>query len=125
MQLTPNFHLSEFACKDGTPVPEKYLDNVKLLAKNLQVLRDHLGKAIHINSAYRHPAYNKKAGGRPSSKHLFAQASDIRVTGVSSEEIRKTILLLIADGKMDEGGLGSPKYTSFTHYDVRGHKARW
>lgn len=40
MKLEENFHISEFKCKDGTKVPEEYLDNVKKLAKNLQVLRD-------------------------------------------------------------------------------------
>ena len=40
MKLEENFSLSEFRCKDGTEVPDELLDNVRLLAKNLQVLRD-------------------------------------------------------------------------------------
>ena len=58
MQLTENFHLHEFACNDGTPVPEELLPNVRKLAEQLQVLRDHLKEPININSAYRHKAYN-------------------------------------------------------------------
>ena len=37
MKLEENFSLSEFKCKDGTQVPEELMDNVKLLAKNLQI----------------------------------------------------------------------------------------
>ena len=29
MQITKNFNLNEFACKDGTTVPDEFLDNVK------------------------------------------------------------------------------------------------
>ena len=38
MKLTENFALSEFRCKDGTDVPPELVDNVTLLARNLQVL---------------------------------------------------------------------------------------
>lgn len=59
-QLTKNFHSSEFDCRDGTLVPISLQANVEELAKNLQVLRDEIGEPLHINSAYRHAAYNKK-----------------------------------------------------------------
>lgn len=62
-KLTTNFSLSEFACKDGTPIPDNLLSNVKELAKNLQVLRDSFNKPITINSAYRSPSHNKSVGG--------------------------------------------------------------
>ena len=77
MQLTKNFQLSEFACKDGTPVPDEYLDNVKELAKELQVLRDFLESPLRINSAYRTKTYNKSVGGAEKSKHLVAMAADL------------------------------------------------
>jgi hypothetical protein len=35
--LTRNFNLKEFVCKDGSAVPAKYMANVKKLAKNLQL----------------------------------------------------------------------------------------
>ena len=70
MKLTANFTLREFECNDGTTVPEKYISNVNKLAYNLQVLRDELKKPIHINSGYRHPAYNKRIGGAKFSQHL-------------------------------------------------------
>jgi transposase len=51
-QLTTNFDVSEFACKDGTAVPLDLLGNVKTLATNLQALRDALGKPVKISSGY-------------------------------------------------------------------------
>ena len=123
MQLTKNFHLLEFGCNDGVGVPSKYLDNVKKLANNLQVLRDELNAPITINSAYRHTKYNKKIGGAKYSQHLTASASDITIKGFTPEEVAETILELIKEGEISEGGVGL--YNSFVHLDIRGTSARW
>ena len=123
MKLTTNFTLREFECNDGTTVPEKYISNVNKLAYNLQVLRDELKKPIHINSGYRHPAYNKRIGGAKFSQHLTASASDITVRDITPKKLARTILKLIKQGKMNEGGVGL--YNGFVHYDIRGTKARW
>lgn len=123
MNLTPNFSLKEFECNDGTPVPQKYIANVKELAQNLQVLRDEINLPISINSGYRHPFYNKQIGGAKFSQHLTASASDIVVRDMTPKKVAKTILKLIKSGKMKEGGVGL--YNGFVHYDIRGTKARW
>lgn len=123
MKLTENFSLSEFSCKDGAPVPGDLLDNVELLAKNLQVLRDHLGEPIHVNSGYRTPAYNAKVGGKPKSKHLTAEAADITVKSKSPRQLVTIIEKLIAQGKLRFGGVGL--YPGFVHVDIRKGKARW
>lgn len=123
MRLTANFSLDEFKCNDGTQVPEHLMDNVIALAEALQVLRDEIGLPIHINSAYRTPAYNLSVGGSKRSQHLVAKAADIVARGMSPTEVREIIERLISEGKMPQGGLG--KYDSFTHYDIRGTKARW
>ena len=122
-KLTENFSLSEFRCKDGTDVPEELMENVKLLAKNLQVLRDHIGMPIRITSGYRSPEYNKKIGGAKRSQHMTAKAADIKVSGMTPSEVKAAIVELIKSGKMHSGGIGL--YTTFTHYDVRGRNARW
>lgn len=123
--LSSNFSLYEFSCKDKdkTPVPKEYLENVKELAKNLQIIRDEVGKPIEIISGYRTPEYNKNVGGASKSQHMLAKAADIKVSGVTSEEIKTVIFKLIDDGKISQGGVGS--YPGFVHYDVRGVKARW
>jgi uncharacterized protein YcbK (DUF882 family) len=123
MQLTTNFNLAEFACKDGTPVPKELIPNVELLAKNLQVLRDHLGEPIHINSGYRSPAHNAKVGGKKNSYHMKAMAADITCKSKTPKQLAAIIEKLIAGKKMKQGGIGI--YPGFVHYDVRGAKARW
>jgi len=122
-QLTKNFRLSEFKCRDGSDVPEDLLDNVQLLCENLQVLRDHLEKPIRVISGYRSPKYNRRIGGAKRSQHMQAKAADIKVSGMSPSEVKAEIVKLIKEGKMMSGGIGL--YTTFTHYDVRGRNARW
>jgi uncharacterized protein YcbK (DUF882 family) len=116
MNLTENFQLSEFSCKDGKGVPLELLANVKELAENLQVLRDEVGVPITITSGYRTPAYNKKIGGAKNSQHCHARAADIKVQGLTPKEVKETIERLIKEGKMKQGGIGV--YPSWTHYDT-------
>ena len=123
MRLEKNFILSEFKCKDGSDVPDSMLDNVKLLAKNLQVLRDEIGKPIRVISGYRSPKYNRKIGGARKSQHMTSKAADIKIKGMTPAEVKSTIVRLIKEGKMMSGGIGL--YRTFTHYDVRGRNARW
>jgi hypothetical protein len=123
IKLTKDFWLSEFACKDGTPVPLVLMPNVRLLATNLQVIRDTVNEPIYLNSAYRHPSYNKAVGGAEDSRHLYAEAGDLRAKTLSPDKLSGVIKELIADGKIHDGGLGL--YNSFTHYDVRPKPARW
>lgn len=131
VQLANNFWLSEFKCKNGEWVPSSYMDNVTLLAKNLQVLRDyveskHGERTITINSAYRPTAYNKKVGGGSKSQHLTAKAADIVVQGLNPRTVYNYILKLIKEGKMTAGGVGVyDKKKMFVHYDIRGVNRRW
>lgn len=123
MKLTKNFDSAEFDCRDGTKVPAELMANVQELADNLQVLRDDIGEPIHVNSGYRTPRYNARIGGAPKSKHLKAQAGDITAKSFTPKQLAARIEKLIKAGKMKQGGLGI--YPGFTHYDVRGTKARW
>lgn len=123
MQLTENFNLAEFACKDGTPVPEHLRSNVTLLAENLQVLRNYLGEPVKLNSGYRTPAYNARVGGEDNSFHMKAMAADITVKSKTPAQLASIIERLIKTGDMMQGGIG--KYKGFVHYDVRGSHARW
>ena len=123
MKLTKNFDSKEFACNDGSETPCDVLVNLKELALNLQVLRDYYGKAIHINSGYRSPSYNKKVGGAKYSQHLLGKAADITIEGYRPVQIKAAIEKLIDQGKMKDGGIG--QYKTFVHYDVRDESARW
>jgi|TARA_R110000822_G_scaffold309217_1_gene438332 uncharacterized protein YcbK (DUF882 family) len=123
MQLTKNFSLSEFACNDGSITPPPVIDKLKILAKNLEVLREYLDKPIKVNSGYRSPLYNIRIGGAKTSQHLFGKASDIVVDGYTPKQVFDAIETLQARGQMAIGGLKA--YGTFTHYDIRGHVARW
>ena len=125
-KITKNFSLEEFKCKDGSDIPNDILQNIIELAKNLQVLRDAIGKPITINSGYRSPKYNAKIGGVKNSQHLRGTAADIRVSGMTPKELALIIEGLIESGKMKQGGIGV--YPTFTHYDIYfngKNKRRW
>ena len=51
-----------------------------------------------INSAYRSPEVNKRAGGSPTSNHMTGCAVDIHVTGFEQAIRYASILLDISDG---------------------------
>lgn len=114
-QLTKNFKVREFACSDGTDVIFISHDLVVVLQK----IRDHFGKPVNINSAYRTPAKNKKVGGATYSQHLYGTAADITISGVSPEEVAEFAETLLPK----TGGIGI--YKTFTHVDVRAVKSRW
>lgn len=88
VQLSRNFRLDEFKCKCGKCSP--ILVDTKLIDL-LQKIRDHFGKSVNVNSGYRCPAHNSspKVGGNPSSHHLRGMAADIRVEGVTPNEVAK------------------------------------
>ena len=113
VKLSNNFRVREFRCKNGS---DKILIADELV-KLLQKIRDHYGKPITINSAYRTPAYNKKVGGAKYSQHVRGKAADIVISGVTPYEVAKYAESLGA------GGIGL--YNNFTHVDVRPGKSRW
>lgn len=123
MKLTENFNKSEFESKDGATMPPVVLTRIKILAENLQVLRNHVNKSIIITSGYRSPAHNRRVGGAPSSKHVLGEAADFKIPGMTPREVYLTILELQRQGKMLKGGLHA--YSTWVHYDIRGYNARW
>ena len=123
MNLTKNFKLSEFNSNDGLKMPSEVLENIKILVKQLQYLREYTDKIIYINSGYRSNSYNLKIGGSKNSQHKLGKAADIRIEDIDPKVVYELIEYLIKDNQMLQGGLG--KYKTFTHYDIRGTKARW
>lgn len=124
MKLTKNFTLEEFACADGTPVPQTmpHSLNIEKLADQLQLIRDFFGAKVTINSGYRTPAYNKSIRGARNSQHMQAAAADIVVEGHSPAEVQFALEGLMRLGIIVDGGLG--RYKRFTHYDI-GPRRRW
>lgn len=115
VKLSPNFKVSEFRCKDNSDV----IFIAPALVDILQAIRNHYGKAVNINSAYRTPTYNKKVGGATYSQHLYGTAADIRINGVKPKDLAAYIETLMPN----YGGIGI--YPTFVHVDIRDKKSRW
>ena len=121
-RLAPDFKVRELRCRDGS-------DTVMVdetLTVVLQCIREHFGKAVTITSGYRTPAHNAKVGGAKSSQHLLGRAADIRVQGVSVEDVAAYTESLMPDW----GGVGrypvkAGRATGWVHVDTRADKARW
>ena len=126
LRLSPHFTLGEltktqYVTKDGNIPSRVAIDNLKNLCENwLEDLRysyntlyprgcpqdtvaepgEALGpsEGIIINSGYRSPEVNKRAGGSSTSNHLTGCAVDIRVSGFEQAIRYASILLDISDG---------------------------
>lgn len=125
--MKPNFSWTEFACKDGTPYPTKWLGSrlARLIAV-LETIRAAAGCRIFIVSGFRTDEHNKRIGGARLSRHVTGEAADIRAEKLSAAELHEKILGLYAAGKLDDlGGLGA--YPGWVHVDVRSGSrlARW
>lgn len=114
-KLSDNFTVREFACQDGS---DKVLIDTDLVAI-LQKIRDHFGKPITFNSAYRTASHNRKAGGVSNSQHVKGTAADIVVSGVAPVEVAKYAEYIMPK----KGGIGV--YPGFVHIDVRANRSRW
>ena len=114
-QLSPNFRVREFACRDGSDAvfiaPE--------LVEVLQKIRSHFCMPVTVNSGYRTPAYNKTVDGAAYPQHQYGTAADITVKGVTPREVAAFAETLLAG----RGGIGI--YPAFTHIDVREVRSRW
>lgn len=121
-RLAPDFKVRELRCRDGS-------DTVMVdetLTVVLQCIREHFGKPVTITSGYRTPAHNAAVGGAKSSQHLLGRAADIRVAGVSVEDVAAYAESLMPDW----GGVGrypakAGRAAGWVHVDTRADKARW
>jgi zinc D-Ala-D-Ala carboxypeptidase len=100
MNLSANFSLhemtkSETALRmglDNTPDSEA-TENLRNLCVNvLQKVRDHYGKGVKVNSAYRSPESNAAVGGSKTSDHCKGMAADIEIPGVPNAELAQWIM---------------------------------
>lgn len=121
--MTRNFTLENDLNKPGFELTDKIRSSLFELATNLEVLRAHFNVPVTLTNAYRSPEHNAAVGGSKNSQHLLGKAADIKMKGIAPNEVADAIEFLIDMGLMKEGGLG--RYNTFTHYDIRGIKARW
>ena len=121
-RLAPDFKVRELRCRDGT-------DTVMVdeaLTVVLQCIREHFGKAVTITSGYRTAAHNAAVGGAKNSQHLLGRAADIRVEGVSVEDVAAYAEQLMPDwGGVGRYPIKAGRATGWVHVDTRATKSRW
>jgi hypothetical protein len=99
MKLSPNFTLEELTHSevaerqglDNTP-DEKVKANLVRLARFLEEVRAVLKRPIMVNSAYRSIKVNEAVGSKPTSQHCIGCAADIKVPGLTPDNIVKELL---------------------------------
>ena len=114
-QLTANFKVREFACRDGSDP----IFIAPALAEVLQSVRSHFQQPVTVCSGYHTPGYNRRVDGAAYSQHLYGRAADIQVKGVDPKQVAAFVETIMPD----RGGIGI--YPTFTHIDVREKRSRW
>jgi hypothetical protein len=96
MNLTENFSLEELTHTDHREfdnTPNDFeLSNLTRLAEFLEQVRTLLGKPIFINSAFRSKLVNDAVGSKDTSQHRIGCAADLRVVGMTPDEVVKAII---------------------------------
>jgi hypothetical protein len=123
LMLSPHFKVREFAgTGDVARIDPK-------LVECLEKIRVAVGKPVKITSGYRSWGYNSRLyrqvyKKRPTlSQHCSGRAADIRITGMSGNEIARTAIDICGCNIGVGIGMGSDR--NGVHIDVRGQWARW
>ena len=97
MNLSPHFTLEELTHTDhrefdNTP-NDAEKNNLKRLAEFLEQVKTVLGgKPIMVNSAFRCKQVNDAVGSKDTSQHRLGCAADIRVPGMTPDEVVKAVI---------------------------------
>ena len=104
---------------DNTPNTDE-LANLTRLAKFLEQVKTALGgKPVMINSAFRSKAVNDAVGSRDSSQHRIGCAADIRVPGMTPDQVVKAVIA--SDLEFDQV---IREFDRWTHISIPNEKAR-
>jgi len=95
MKLSSHFTLEEMTVSDygarhgiaNTPSDEEVENLRALCVQVLEPLRWACGQPIHVNSGYRCPEINSAIGGSKTSQHMKGMAADIRVPGMTPQDV--------------------------------------
>lgn len=97
MNLTPHFTLEELTHTDhrefdNTPNEQEKANLVRLadLLEQVKVVLG--GKPIMVNSAFRCKQVNDAVGSKDSSQHRIGCAADIRVPGMTPDEVVRAVM---------------------------------
>lgn len=97
--LSPHFSLDELTHSDlavrkgiNNDPSSDVVDNLRRLANLLEQVRKCLGKPISINSGFRCKTLNDAVGSKDTSQHMIGCAADIRVSGMTPDQVVKAII---------------------------------
>jgi len=98
MNLSEHFTLEELTHTDhrnfNNEPNASEMANLTRLAAFLEQVKEVLGgKPVMVNSAFRSKAVNDAVGSRDSSQHRIGCAADIRVPGVTPDEVVKAVIV--------------------------------
>ena len=110
----PNFTREEFACGCGCG----FDDIDPLIVTTLQRLRDEVQRPVVVNSGCRCKSHNAAVKGAPQSQHMRGKAADIRIDGMTSQQIIDILRRLYLDGEIYVGHVYAINGRS-AHVDVR------
>ena len=97
MNLSPHFTLEELTTTDhrefeNTPNASE-IANLTRLADFLEQVREAVGgKPVMVNSAFRSKQVNDAVGSKDTSQHRVGCAADIRVPGVTPDQVVKAVI---------------------------------
>jgi len=96
-QLTEHFTLEELTTTDhrefdNTPNETERANLVRLAELLEQVKVAIGGKAVMVNSAFRSAKVNASVGSKDTSQHRLGCAADIRVPGVTPDQVVKAVI---------------------------------
>ena len=95
--MTPHFSLAELTVTDhrefkNEPNPSE-IANLQRLAGLLEQVKVAIGgKPVMVNSAFRSKAVNDAVGSKDTSQHRIGCAADIRVPGMTPDEVVKAVI---------------------------------
>ena len=95
--MTPHFTLAELTITehrqfDNTPNADE-IANLTRLAEFLETVKTALdAKPIMINSAFRSKQVNDAVGSKDTSQHRLGCAADIRVPGMTPDEVTRAVI---------------------------------
>ena len=95
--MTPHFTLAELTHTDHRSLDNTPNDaeraNLQRLAEFLELVKVALGgKPIMVNSAFRSKKVNDAVGSKDTSQHRIGCAADIRVPGVTPDQVVKAVI---------------------------------
>lgn len=86
------FTREEFRCKCGGKYCNGFpAEMQEAVVKIADAARAHFGKPAHVISGLRCKQWNAHEGGVANSQHMYGEAIDLRIDGVSAETLRQFV----------------------------------